>query len=126
MILVVDDDQALVAVIVERLGKAGYRVTSAFDRAEALIQAGAVRPSLILCDLHMPIWGSGTDAYRDFRANPNLKDVPVIFITGIPLDQAKVKVPFDDPLVRLMRKPLDWVMLEQAIQELTGQNRRLT
>jgi hypothetical protein len=74
----------------------------------------------------MPIWGSGTDAYKDFRAHPQLKDVPVIFITGIPLDQAKVKLPYSDPLVRLMKKPLDWVMLEQAIQELTGENRPLT
>jgi CheY-like chemotaxis protein len=125
-ILVVDDDPALLAVIVERLGMAGYPVATASDRAEALLQAGMSQPALILCDIQMPTWGSGTDAYQDFRALPHLKDVPVIFMTGMPLDEAKKVVPFSDPLIRLMKKPLDWVMLEQAIQELTGQVRRLS
>jgi CheY-like chemotaxis protein len=126
MILVVDDDQALAAVIVQRLGRAGYRVASAFDRAEALIRAGESQPMLILCDVQMPIWGSGAEAYRDFRALPHLKDVPVIFMTGMPLEEAKGMLQLSDPLVRLMKKPLNWIMLEQAIQELTGESRPLT
>ena len=115
----------MVQLVTERLRLAGYRATVATDRAEAVIQAGAVKPALVICDLNMPNFGSGADAYADFRSNPKLKGVPVIFMTGLPLEQAKRFVPFDDPLVRLMHKPLDWVMLEQAIQELIGEERPL-
>jgi CheY-like chemotaxis protein len=124
-ILVVDDDAALAKSLVDRLSASGWRATAAYDRAEALIQATAIQASLILCDISMPVWGSGIDAYRDFRANPALKNVPVIFLTGLTLEQAKAQVPFDDPLVRLMKKPVNWVMLEQAIEELLGERKPL-
>ena len=125
VILVVDDDATLVEAVTDRLRTAGYRATAAYDRAEAVIQADALKPALVICDLKMPIFGTGADAYSDFRGNPRLKNVPVIFITGIPLEEAKRVVPFDDPRVRLMHKPIDWVMLEQAIHELIGEHRPL-
>lgn len=124
-ILVVDDDAALVQSILARLQKAGYRATAAFDRAEALIQADAVPPSLVLCDINMPFFGMGTEAYHDFRKSARLKDIPVVFMTGMPLDEAKRLVPFSDPKIRLLKKPIDWIMLEQAIQELTGDSKPL-
>ncbi len=123
-ILIVDDDVAVVNLLTDRLKDAGYKVTSANDAMQALIQAQGVKPRLVILDIQMPAWGTGVEAYNKLRATAALKDVPVIFLTGIDPKQAKGMMPAD-PKIRLLCKPIDWIMLEQAINELTGDNRPL-
>ncbi len=53
-ILVVDDDQALVNTLHDKLISKGYEVSVAHDGKEGLTQALANHPDLILLDIMMP------------------------------------------------------------------------
>ncbi|MBI3550819.1 MAG: response regulator [Elusimicrobia bacterium] len=126
-IMVVDDDPLIVTLLTAKLEEAGYTITSAADANEALNQAAALKPRLILSDMQMPLWGSGADILAAIRNHPVLKETAVIFITGLPLPKIREQYPMitQDARVRLLGKPVDWVMLEQAIFELTGEYRPL-
>ncbi len=123
-LLVIDDDAMFLALMINRLGTAGYKVTTAMDGLHAVIQARAVKPRLVISDIEMPIWGTGVEVYRKLRETTELKEVPVIFLTGMDAEKARGLVPHD-PQVRLLAKPVDWTMLEQAIDELLGEDREL-
>ena len=62
-VLVVDDDRDIRELLVELLGGEGYLVSSAADGRQALWEAHAHRPDVILLDLMMPVM----DGYQ-FRA----------------------------------------------------------
>jgi CheY-like chemotaxis protein len=80
-ILVVDDDRDIRELLVELLGGEGYLVSSAADGRQALWEAHAHRPDVILLDLMMPVM----DGYQ-FRAaqleDPDLAQVPVVIISA--------------------------------------------
>jgi DNA-binding response OmpR family regulator len=54
VVLVVDDEPGIRAVLAELLTDEGYRVVVAQDGVEALRQIGDVSPDLVLLDLNMP------------------------------------------------------------------------
>jgi DNA-binding response OmpR family regulator len=83
VILVVDDDPTIVKVLTLSLETDGFRVLTANDAKTALQVARTERPALILLDWQMP-GASGLDVTRALRADddPELRDVPVVLITG--------------------------------------------
>ena len=119
-VLVVDDETAIAEMICETLEKQGVRATHCNDAAQALIQIEGLRPALVITDIMMPAWGSGIDAYKRLRSNKRFKDLPVIFLTGMQVDQARRLVPVGDPLARLLHKPVKLAVLLQTIRDLTG------
>lgn len=124
-ILIIDDDPMIIDLLSEGLGGAGYKISSASDAMQAVIQAQALQPMLIVSDIQMPTFGTGLEAYENLRKIPSLKNTPVIFLTAMPAQEAKRLMPPADPKVRLLGKPINWAMLEQAIQELTGKAKHL-
>ncbi|MBI4425943.1 MAG: response regulator [Elusimicrobia bacterium] len=118
-ILLVDDDPKVIAMVQLRLERAGFDVTSCADAAQAVVQAKALKPWLIVTDVNMPQWGSGVDAYRGIRGIPALRDTPVIFLTAMDPAEAKKVVPQDER-TRLLFKPVDWGLLEAVVRELSG------
>ncbi|MFH1723826.1 MAG: response regulator, partial [Elusimicrobiota bacterium] len=125
-ILVVDDDPLIRDMLLSKLESAGYRVTCAEDAAQSVIQAEGMRLSLIISDIEMPGFGSGVDALRRLRASSYVpKNLPVIFVTGMPPAEAQKIVPKTDPYVRLCHKPVDWKLLRTCIRELTGMDNPL-
>ncbi|WP_373047492.1 two-component system response regulator [Vulgatibacter sp.] len=101
IILVVDDDPDLRAVLCEALGADGYDVIPAADGAEALtwLRLG-FRPRLILLDLLMPVM-DGWRFRESLGADPALAAIPVILISTE--DNAR-REPID--VAMLLRKPL--------------------
>ncbi|MFL5759115.1 MAG: response regulator [Thermomicrobiales bacterium] len=53
-ILVVDDDHTVVALLIDLLNEAGYRVRSAFNGLAALTEIARAAPDLVLTDMRMP------------------------------------------------------------------------
>ena len=80
-ILVVDDETAITGVISAMLGKSGYQVFCAHDGAEGVRLASECKPDLIIMDITMPTM-SGYEATSQLKNNPQLKNVPVIFLSG--------------------------------------------
>src|SRR5207249_4208184 len=53
-VLVVEDEQALAAAVIEALSDAGLTVTHAPDGEQALARMTSVRFDVVICDLKMP------------------------------------------------------------------------
>jgi len=88
-LLVVDDVPANLSVLIDAASAAGYRVLLAESGERALKLAAKTRPDLVLLDVMMP----GLDGYatcRRLKADPALREVPVIFLSA--LDDAADKV----------------------------------
>jgi phosphoserine phosphatase RsbU/P len=80
-ILIVDDTPINIGVISGAL-KDSYATKVATSGEKALaIAAGAEKPDLILLDVMMPEM-DGYEVCRRLKANPDTKDIPVIFLTG--------------------------------------------
>src|SRR5258708_40314142 len=65
----------------EYLTYRGYRVVVARNGEEAIAQARAHRPDLILMDIRMPVM-TGADATRILRSDPSLGRIPIIALTA--------------------------------------------
>jgi phosphoserine phosphatase RsbU/P len=81
-ILVVDDDALNRDVLARRLQRQGHRVLLAPDGVTALEMLGGTPIDLVLLDVMMP----GLDGYevlREMKADPHLREVPVIMISGL-------------------------------------------
>ena len=80
-ILIVDDTVANIQVLNESL-QAEYRILFATNGSEALKVALESIPDLILLDIMMPEM-DGYEVCRRVKADPALKDIPVIFTTAL-------------------------------------------
>ncbi|MEO5590399.1 MAG: response regulator transcription factor [Gemmatimonadaceae bacterium] len=81
LVLVVDDELHIVALVAYHLAKAGYRVTTATNGTDALAQADRERPSLVILDLMLPGM-SGFDVLRKLRSRAQTQDVAVLMLTA--------------------------------------------
>jgi len=81
LILIVDDEQAIVAGLALRLGMSGYRTITATNGISGLAAAAEARPDLILLDHHMPEM-DGVAFVAAFRAIPGERDVPIVMLSG--------------------------------------------
>jgi len=124
-VLVVDDDPMILDLLTATLEGAGYRVTTATDAWQQVVQAQGLKIGLIISDIQMPGVGTGVDAVKHLRALPSVSPLlPVIFMTGMSLDKARQLIP-NDPKIRLIGKPIDFEQLRAAIRDLTGIDRPL-
>ncbi len=89
-ILHIDDEPAIAAALLVRLRAAGFDVASASDGPSGLDAAARERPDAILLDIRMP----GMDGYevcRRLKADAELSDIPVIFLTANAKDEARLE-----------------------------------
>jgi PAS domain S-box-containing protein len=84
-VLVVDDDSDIVDWLKVALTNSGFAVQGAYNGHEALALAREDSPDLILLDLKMPDM-DGYEVIRRLRGQKSTRDIPVIVITGISID----------------------------------------
>jgi len=81
--LVVADDNCMTrAILRDALSAQGYQVTVARDGAEALSEAQAVHPDLMILDVQMPVL-DGLEVMRQVRRAPDLAATPIIALTAL-------------------------------------------
>lgn len=113
-ILVVDDDANVVNYLKSVFEDNGYEVLPASDGAEALEILEETVPDLITLDLQMDkVWGP--QFYRKMSKNPQLKDLPVIVISGLARPELAIK-----KAVAVVEKPFDPVQLVKIVKEHIG------
>ena len=81
-VLVVDDDEDILAYLSAWLGDQGFTVDIAHDGNEAFAKLQANKPDLITLDIVMP-QKTGVRLYREIKKNPEYSRIPVIIITGL-------------------------------------------
>jgi DNA-binding NtrC family response regulator len=89
-ILVVDDVVTNVQLLAQALEPAGYEILVAQNGRDALRIAERAQPGLILMDVMMPGL-DGVATCRLLKQNPELADIPVIFITALDERESVVK-----------------------------------
>ena len=105
VILVIDDDPAIVQLLIRWLHAEGFRVTWAEDGLTGLSIAEKYRPDAVILDLGLP----GTDGLticREIKARLSTGDTPVLIITGKMRDDALITQVFDAGAQDVMFKPL--------------------
>ncbi len=81
-ILIVDDNHENIKVLGIALKDKDYNLTVAFNGPDALEILDTTAVDLVLLDVMMPGM-DGFEVCRRVKANPNLKDIPIIFITAL-------------------------------------------
>ncbi|HEY0306098.1 MAG TPA: hybrid sensor histidine kinase/response regulator, partial [Longimicrobiales bacterium] len=79
LILIADEDPHVRQILSEALTVAGCRVTQAADGSEALRIAGMRKPEMMLISLTLR-GSNGVTTMATARANPRLRDIPVIML----------------------------------------------
>lgn len=80
-ILIAEDEPDIRELVAFTLRFAGHEVVTAKNGEEAVQLAGREFPDLILMDVRMPRM-TGYDACRAMKANSELKDIPVVFLSA--------------------------------------------
>jgi CheY-like chemotaxis protein len=80
-VLIVEDDASTREMYRQALTASGHRTIAVADGLGALRHLEGDRPDVIVLDLMLPTIG-GHDVYRELRANPGTRDIPVIIVTG--------------------------------------------
>ena len=89
-ILVVDDTPANLRLLSQMLAEHGYLVRPVPDGLLALAATQAQPPDLILLDIRMPEM-DGYEVCRRLKADPQTRDIPIIFISALGETEDKVK-----------------------------------
>jgi len=80
-ILVADDEPHIRAMVRSRLERAGYRVSTAADGAEAFDLASEDPPALVVTDLQMPAM-TGLELALKLRCHAVTAQIPVVLLTA--------------------------------------------
>ena len=81
-VLVIDDNQNTVKYLSVVLSELGYEPSSACDGEEGLRKLRQSRPDLIILDVMMPK-KSGLTLFKILKKDEQLKDIPVLMLTGV-------------------------------------------
>jgi signal transduction histidine kinase len=87
-VLAIDDTPANLMVLAHALSP-DYLFQIATSGREGLAMAEETRPDIVLLDVMMPEM-DGNETCRHFKANPDLKDIPIIFVTALTDSTAEV------------------------------------
>jgi PAS domain S-box-containing protein len=115
-ILIVDDEPVGRRILEVLLSDQGYTFVTASNGEEALTQAAAFMPDLILLDIMMPRM-DGFEVCQRLRADPLLAEVPVVMVTALDDRDSRlrgIEVGADD----FISKPIDRVEVRKRVQTI--------
>lgn len=120
-ILVIEDEAAIRAMLVDVLEEEGYAVVAAPGADAALALLAKVRPHLIICDLLLPP-KTGRDVYDRLTLQAGATRVPMLFITALPPADADARLIGDLRHVPVLYKPLQMAELLTAVEMFIAQD----
>src|SRR4030095_109400 len=91
LILIVEDNPKNLKLVRDVLQVKGYRTIEAGTGGEGVQLAHAQHPDRVLMDVQCP-GISGSEAFRQLRADPTTHSIPVIAVTASVMAQARQKV----------------------------------
>ncbi len=85
LVLLAEDEYTTTLLVTDFLQMSGYRVITAEDGIQAIEQAKAENPDVILMDIQMPEM-DGLEAIQHLRADGELAQVPIIALTALAME----------------------------------------
>jgi len=122
-ILVVEDDPTILRFYSVFLGEAGYEVTAVGSAGAALAAVKARATDLVILDLGLPD-RPGIDLLRQMRAEPKMKGVPVLVLTG--QGETEVEEALREGASESLSKPTTGSALIRLVHTLLEQPRKGT
>ena len=117
-ILVADDDPVILRLIQVNLELEGYQVLTANNGEEALEQATAEKPDLVILDIMMPRL-DGYQTCERLKAEDTTKDIPVVFLSA-KAQQADIEKGKSYGVEEYLTKPFDPTELLEVVERLVG------
>ena len=114
-LLVVDDDKHNLMVMTQYLEKhlesgVKYEFLTAPNGQLALNIAQKTQPDLIITDWDMPAM-NGIEMIRAIKEDPNIKEIPIIIVTGINDEVEDLRLALDVGAVDYIKKPINDIEL---------------
>jgi CheY-like chemotaxis protein len=123
VVLVAEDDNVTRTMLCRAL-MADYRVVTAHDGIEALMQVYAHRPALIVTDALMPGL-DGRAVSRQIKADPSTRHIKVVLITSLYRDkQYEAEARRDYRVDAFLRKPILATELQRIVRALLASSLR--
>jgi CheY-like chemotaxis protein len=113
----VEDNELNRDMLSRRLERRGFEVSLAVDGQDALDKAAAQMPDVILMDMDLPVM-TGWEATRNLRADPAIRNIPVIALTAhaLPADRERAMAAGCDAY---QSKPVDFAELLGKIEQFS-------
>jgi diguanylate cyclase (GGDEF)-like protein len=111
--LLIVDDQPLVIRVLYELFKIDCEVFMSTSGEDALQKCQEIKPDLVLLDIVMPDM-DGYEVCKRLKANEDLSDIPVIFVTSSADDADEAKC-FDVGAVDFIQKPVNAVITRSRV-----------
>ena len=114
-ILIVEDDEAILAMMKSAIEMQGFEVKTARDGRSVVQRATQFGPDLIISDLMMPGVG-GFEAMRALQGQDATRKTPVIVVTGFQMDSSTRSMIEQEPnFAAFFQKPL---RIERLVAEV--------
>jgi CheY-like chemotaxis protein len=114
-VLLVEDNEVNAYLARYVLEADGFEVEWVVNGQLALEAAAACRPDIILMDLRMPVL-DGYEATRRLKADPSLRDVPVLAMSAQALPEERARA-LDAGCAGHLGKPVDVDRLAAQVRE---------
>jgi DNA-binding response OmpR family regulator len=121
-ILIAEDERDIRDLIAFTLRFANYEVVVASNGEEAVSLAKQEVPDLILMDVRMPRL-TGYEACMAIKSEPNLKDIPVIFLSAKG-QESEIQAGLQAGAVEYLLKPFAPDQLTVRIQAILAQHNK--
>jgi len=120
-VLVVEDDAATARVVKNALIEAGFEVESLDKGFRLIATVMRFQPDLLLLDINLPDMRGDTamKMVRRAAATSRLNPLPVIVISGLPLDQL-MEVQGQIGAVGCIQKPAPLDVIIQRVRQVLG------
>lgn len=116
-ILIADDEPFNLTLFAEMLKPANYKIITANGGAEAIEIARCELPDLIILDWNMPET-NGLEALKTIKDQENMKDIPVIMISGIMTSSSNLMEAMNEGATDFIRKPFDKIELLARVKSM--------
>lgn len=115
-ILIAEDERDIRDLISFTLKFAGHEVIATSNGEEAVEAAQLEQPDLILMDVRMPRM-TGYEACQKIKTDPNLKDIPVVFLSAKG-QEAEIRTGMEMGADEYLLKPFAPTELIERVREL--------
>jgi two-component system aerobic respiration control protein ArcA len=115
-ILLIEDDETIRSALRRVFENEGYRVLAAADGTQLSTVLDDAPVDLIMLDIGLP-WINGIELAEMMKAHQDLKDIPLIFLSGRTGD-ADIKKGFDVGCDDYIKKPFDIEKVKRTVNTL--------